>query len=146
MYKLRHTKTADYLFIYNLSKLVNKSRIIQTYGSWDENFQKEVFNKKFNIKNIKIITLDGLDIGSLEIETTKNNIHINEIQLLPKYQGRGIGTKILQDLIIHAKLNKIDLDLKVLKINPAKRLYERIGFIICKETNTHYFMNFITRP
>lgn len=145
MYQLKKSKKEDYDFIYELGKLVNKERVIKTYGSWDEDFQKEYFKKKFDVNKIKLITFNNQNIGMLETEKTKNNIHIEEIQLLPEYQGKGIGTKVLQDIIEDAKQKKVNLDLRVMKINPAKKLYERLGFVIVGETETHYLMNMINK-
>lgn len=65
----------------------------------------------------------------------ENEIPLASIRLLPKFQNRGIGTKIILDLI--EKSNK-PVKLKVLKVNPARKLYERLGFKVSGETETHF--------
>ena len=50
------------------------------------------------------------------------------IALLPGYRGRGIGTALLGRLIEAARTSYPALALSVSAHNPAKRLYERLGF------------------
>jgi ribosomal protein S18 acetylase RimI-like enzyme len=50
------------------------------------------------------------------------------IALLPGYRGRGVGTALLGRLIEAARPSYPALALSVSAHNPAKRLYERLGF------------------
>jgi GNAT superfamily N-acetyltransferase len=45
----------------------------------------------------------------------------------PEWRGRGVGTR-LQDLLQHADRTHERVSLSVSLLNPARRLYERIGF------------------
>ena len=63
------------------------------------------------------------------------------ISLLPEYRGLGIGTRLLNDLLLllqeHGYLRA---SLSVQKENPALRLYQRTGFHIVAERETEYVM------
>lgn len=63
------------------------------------------------------------------------------ISLLPEYHGLGIGTRLLNDLLLllqeHGYLRA---SLSVQKENPALRLYQRTGFHIVAERETEYVM------
>ena len=63
------------------------------------------------------------------------------ISLLPEYRGLGIGTRLLNDLLLllqeHGYLRA---SLSVQKGNPALRLYQRTGFRIVAERGTEYLM------
>lgn len=63
------------------------------------------------------------------------------ISLLPEYRGLGIGTRLLNDLLLllqeHGYLRA---SLSVQKENPALRLYQRAGFRIVAERGTEYLM------
>jgi ribosomal protein S18 acetylase RimI-like enzyme len=61
------------------------------------------------------------------------------IAILPEFQNQGIGTAILQKIIGAAPTHK-PLRLQVFKINPARRLYERLGFVKTGATRTHLCM------
>ena len=56
------------------------------------------------------------------------------------YQGSGIGTRILKEQLLADKKSNINTILQVFKENPAKKLYEKVGFEVYDETNTHYKM------
>jgi ribosomal protein S18 acetylase RimI-like enzyme len=55
------------------------------------------------------------------------------IAVLPQYVGRGIGTLLLQHLLEVAKQRYPRMALSVRTTNPAKRLYERMGFVVTEE-------------
>lgn len=50
------------------------------------------------------------------------------MSLLPEYRGRGIGTKLLRQLLANAGKRFDAISLSVSVTNPARRLYEREGF------------------
>jgi ribosomal protein S18 acetylase RimI-like enzyme len=46
----------------------------------------------------------------------------------PSLHGQGFGTQLIQSVITEARHAGASLKLDVLKTNPARRLYERLGF------------------
>lgn len=50
------------------------------------------------------------------------------IALFPGYRNRGVGTRLIEDLVAHATPLYPALSLAVVDTNPAIRLYQRIGF------------------
>lgn len=63
------------------------------------------------------------------------------ISLLPEYRGLGIGTRLLNDLLLLLRENgHLRVSLSVQKENPALRLYQRTGFRIVAEKDTEYLM------
>jgi ribosomal protein S18 acetylase RimI-like enzyme len=56
------------------------------------------------------------------------------IAVLPEYLGRGVGTQLLTHLLETAKKRYTAVVLSVRATNPAKRLYERMGFVVIKKT------------
>ena len=63
---------------------------------------------------------------------------IGMFAILPDYQGMGIGTQILTNVL---KENKdVRIYLKTYKENPARNLYQRVGFKKYDETETHWLM------
>ena len=55
------------------------------------------------------------------------------IAVLPEYLGHGVGTLLLQHLLEAAKQRYPRVVLSVRTANPAKRLYERMGFVVTGE-------------
>lgn len=64
---------------------------------------------------------------------------------MPTHQNLGIGTRVLKDIIWRSTRAKKDLRLSVgLKNQKARRLYERLGFVVETVSETHYHM--VRRP
>lgn len=75
-----------------------------------------------------IIGFDGREIGFLSWEVRLNYVYFNNIQIHPDYRGRGLGTRLIQHVIAEAEQLRLPIRLRVLKGNPAKDLYLRLGF------------------
>jgi ribosomal protein S18 acetylase RimI-like enzyme len=55
-------------------------------------------------------------------------------------QGKGIGTSVIQDLLHLAEHRSQAVTLAVMKINPAVRLYQRLGFHPTHEDDYKVYM------
>ena len=133
---LRPIKTEDFEFLWKLHNAALKNYVEQTWG-WDETFQRKTFEADFDPKNGEIIVFDGNDIGFWWTIEKENEILLASIRLLPEFQNRKIGTRLIQELIRDSEKS---IRLQVLKINPARNLYEKLGFKIEGETGTHFLM------
>ncbi|WP_328994115.1 GNAT family N-acetyltransferase [Kribbella sp. NBC_01245] len=86
-----------------------------------------------------VIEVDGEAVGRLRIARNAESIELCGIQLLPRVQGRGIGTAIIESLQSEATGAGLPLDIGVEKDNPnARRLYERLGCRQIGETDREY--------
>ena len=75
------------------------------------------------------------------------SVEIGEIQIQPSYQRRGIGSRVLSDVINQAHKRGKSLALSVaLKNEPAYRFYQRHGFREMSQTETHYQLQCDPRP
>ncbi len=63
-----------------------------------------------------------------------------DVCVLPDFQGKGIGTKVLNQSIekFLSEYNNLSIFLKVHPENPALKLYERIGFQAIKDSEGNY--------
>lgn len=136
---LRVATPEDYGFLFQLQRSTMKDYVQQTWG-WDETWQQEYFQQHFNPASCQIINSRGEDIGVLSVESGSEEILLHNIQLIPEYQGKGIGTSLINSILEEARQSGRQVALQVLKVNPARRLYERLGFIEIGQTETHYLM------
>jgi ribosomal protein S18 acetylase RimI-like enzyme len=136
---LRPASEGDISFLYDLHVATMKSYIDQTWG-WDDAFQDSLFKKNYVPAEFQVITFDGADIGMLSIEEREAEIFLRTIKIHPNYQNKGIGTAIISKMIAEGTLRMKPVGLRVLKVNPAKKLYDRLGFSTIEETDTHYIM------
>jgi GNAT superfamily N-acetyltransferase len=138
-YRLRSASYLDFSFLYDLNVLTMQSYVAQTWG-WNDAFQQAYFREHFKPALYRIIIVDDVAAGAVSVEHLQDEVHLAELQLLPDYQHRGIGTRIIQSIYIDAALDGLPVTLQVLKVNPARQLYERLGFHITGETETHFLM------
>ena len=88
----------------------------------------------------EILELDGQCIGLLKILREPTEWRVVQVQLLPEYQGSGIGGRLLGALVAQARDAGVSIALSVLKGNPARHLYERLGFEITSEGERVFHM------
>ena len=135
----RQVSVADYDFLLAL-RSETMGRYAEKIYSWDEDTQEEYFRKTFKPKDMKIIQCAGTDVGMCYVVEEDECYSIKRMEILPEYQNRGIGTEILRKILKRAEQEDKTVRLRVFKINPARRFYERHGFQITGETETHYYM------
>src|SRR4051794_6062798 len=70
----------------------------------------------------------GEDIGRLYIERWPSQHRIIDIAFLPEHRGKGFGDALLRDLMDEAAAAGKAVSIHVEKLNPAMRLYRRLGF------------------
>ena len=144
-YALRPATAGDYDFIYKVKTTTLREYIAQTWG-WNEVDQQARFGALFDPAQWQVVQLDGRDIGVLCLEREEGGLFLANIEILPPFQNRGIGTRIIEDILASARRDCLPVRLQVLKVNPARRLYERLGFVVTGETDTHYLMGCPPEP
>jgi ribosomal protein S18 acetylase RimI-like enzyme len=75
-----------------------------------------------------VILVDGAPAGRLYLDRRQNELLIVDIALLPEHRGNGVGGTILRDLLAEAAAAGKPVRIHVEHLNPALRLYERLGF------------------
>jgi len=136
---LRAATQADAGFLYDVLKATMQAYVAQTWG-WDERDQQARFRQEFEPGADRIMVLDGEDIGVISVERRTDEVFLDKIYILPRYQGRGIGSELINGVLAQAFGRDLPVTLRVLKVNPAKRLYERLGFVEVGETDASYLM------
>jgi len=102
--------------------------IKKTWG-WDEAWQLTDFDRRLAAYVVSIIEAEHRAAGSLWLEWKPDSLYIHEVQVLPEFQGKGLGTEVVQHVIKQGAHRRLPVTLSVVPANPrAKRLYERLGF------------------
>jgi ribosomal protein S18 acetylase RimI-like enzyme len=80
---------------------------------------------------------DRIGVAGAELRTLggafapKKTLHISVVYVAPGFRRRGIGGKLIATILDWGRSGKSEqCDLNVLKANPAKSLYENLGFSI----------------
>ena len=134
-------KDTDYEFVYEVKKNAYKKYVEECWGAWIEEDQRNYFEKFITtVKPNAFIIMNGdQKIGFYNGEVLENgNYEIGNICIIPEYQGKGIGTKLLKDKLEENKDR--DIEIQYFKQNPVGSLYARLGFVPNGETQFHYQM------
>ncbi|MGI8555991.1 MAG: GNAT family N-acetyltransferase [Pyrinomonadaceae bacterium] len=137
--KLRVATPEDYDFLYALHCTTMRDYIEETWG-WDEVWQQNHFKQHFQPEANQIILLNGCEVGRIEMGCNENGVRIGNIQILPANQSKGVGSHVILNIVRQAQQQKQPVTLQVLKVNPARRLYERLGFVVEGEDDAHFKM------
>lgn len=88
----------------------------------------------------EVLVSDGTPVGLLKVRRLPDEWEIVQIQLAPRLQGQGIGRSLLEGILADAAVAGVDVKLSVLKANPARLLYEKLGFKRVEEDAHEYYM------
>lgn len=138
--KFRKAQATDSDFVFTVKKAAFREYVEQIWG-WDDTYQKELHNRRFASQDLRIIQFNGTDVGFLSTSSTTDTLNVDQVYILPEYQGRGFGAVCMRDIIDDAGLEQKSVTLQVLKINTrATAFYQRLGFAIVDENSTHFQM------
>jgi GNAT superfamily N-acetyltransferase len=93
-----------------------------------------------------IVEAAGEPVGRLYLDARDDDVHLIDISLIAARRGAGIGTAIVEDLIDQARGLGRTITLYVEPPNPARRLYERLGFAPDPERETAVYEMMVWRP
>jgi ribosomal protein S18 acetylase RimI-like enzyme len=131
----------DFDFLFRLHKLAMREYVEASFGPWDEAWQIAYFRRHFNPNVLQVIQHNGLDVGVLYVQERVEELFVANLEILPEYQRRGIGTAVIRKLTAAAERQSKPVALQVLKTNiAARRLYRRLGFVVTGENETHDIM------
>ena len=137
---LRTACQDDKEFVFQVKRASMREYIEQTWG-WDEQFQRKLHERRFESQEFQIVSVDGHDVGIMSAALEADCVFLNQIYILPGHQGRGIGGKCMLTVFERATRSNLPVKLKVLKVNRrAAAFYERLGFTITGDTDTHLLM------
>lgn len=125
-YTIRPANPEDYWYCYQLTKTNMLDLFTRHWGGW----VPAKFREGFDVAAVSIIVIAGRRVGYSSVKRRPYGLYVDNIQLSRPLQGRGLGTIILKQLI--ADNPTTDIHLTTFSDNPARRLYDRLGFIVTK--------------
>lgn len=95
--------------------------------------QDHGYRTRFPNARFDVIECDAAPIGRLVVDRSEGEIRVVDVALLPERRNRGIGTSLLRALLAEAAANGQAVTLHVARDNPARSLYQRLGFATVSE-------------
>ncbi len=104
------------------------------------NAQHAWYQEHYVGASFDVILVDGVPAGRLYVHRREREIRLVDIAFLPEFRNRGLGTRLLRDLLAESEAAGMPLTIHVEKFNPAMRLYQRLGFNRIDETGPYDLM------
>ena len=136
----RSARPDDDEFAFGVLKETMREYAVATWGTWWEDESRREITEQVRAGRTAIIEFDGVRIGIQLVERAKTHIQLEQLYISKAFQRRGFGTQLLKRLIAEARDSKLPIRLRVLTVNPARALYERLGFIAVEVTKERVFM------
>lgn len=143
-----HTRAStpgDRVFLHGLHHATYRDVVVRQFGIWDEQRQDESFVQTLSDCEFRIVEVDGVPVGAIGVDERDDGVRLVELQILPTWQGKGLGSALLHDLMLDAKTKNKPIRLRVLRENRARSLYERNGFTVIEDAGHVYVMEWQPR-
>ncbi len=105
------------------------------------------FQAAFPDAMFRIALIDGKPVGRIAIDWNRNGAaHTVDIAVMPDFHGSGIGRAMLRAWLDVADDYGLASTLEVIADNPARRIYERLGFMPTGDMDETYAAIKMVRP
>jgi GNAT superfamily N-acetyltransferase len=134
---LRPSNLADLEWIVELRAEVMRTDL-ERLGRYDPDRIRQRLRDGFDASRTRVIVVDGADVGSIAVRTADDGRWIEHFYLAAAVQGRGVGGEVLRAVLAEPGIQPFRLN--VLQGSPARRLYERHGFVLDSEDEVDVFL------
>ena len=137
-YRLVRAVVRDQRWLDQLRRSVYRDLFIAAFGRWDEARHARDTSECWDRGQISIIEVHGERVGMIQILDQTGFVEIGEFQIQPSHQSRGIGSRILSDVVdqAHKRGKRVTLSVN-LKNERANEFFRRCGFQHVAQTETH---------
>lgn len=143
---LRPAQPIDAPLFYDVIALTMRDYIVATWGEWDEGRVREESKANASSPNAQVVLVEANPAGVLTVERHPDHLQLEQLYLLPRYQGLGVGTQLVREVLAQTQATSLPLRLRVLAVNPARRFYERLGFVATEITRERVYMERAPQP
>jgi GNAT superfamily N-acetyltransferase len=147
--ELRPATDADRDFLFRLyaSTREEELRLVDWTDERKETFLRQQFaaqdlhyRENYPGAQRDIILIAGQPAGRLYIHRGSDEIRLMDIALVPEFRGAGLGTQLIQDVLAEGERVGKPVTIHVEVFNPARRLYERLGFTNKVDKGVYWLM------
>jgi ribosomal protein S18 acetylase RimI-like enzyme len=110
----------------------------RTFTDWQSQQQEAHYALHYPACERLVVERDA-PIGRLYVNTAAE-VRLMEVTLLPQWRNQGIGTTLTRLVLEYADFLRLPASLHVEPFNPAKRMYERLGFAVVETRGIYEFM------
>jgi GNAT superfamily N-acetyltransferase len=120
-------------------------------AAWPEDVRRPFLDQQFQAQTVyyaraypnaerSIILSHTEPIGRLILDRSGETWTLVDVALVPAWRGKGIGGALVGTILSAAATAGARVSLSVEVLNPARSLYERLGFVVIEEAIPHLSM------
>jgi ribosomal protein S18 acetylase RimI-like enzyme len=102
--------------------------------------QHAYYQEHYAGADFDVVLADGEPVGRLYLARWTREHRIVDIAILPAHRNRGLGTELLRRILAEADGAGKPVSIHVEMHNPARRLYDRLGFVPLEERGVYLLM------
>ena len=134
---IRPATAGDGEWLFALHEAAMRPAVERDRRTWDAGSQRARFVARPE-RDVRVVELDGDRVAAVRLDVDPDGaLRIGLLEVDPAWQRQGIGTKVIEALDEEAARSGAALTLRVRHGNEARRLYERLGFAVEAEDDTH---------
>lgn len=108
--------------------------------------QDSYYRQTFPNASYDLIVADSEVLGRLYIDRGPEAFLVIDLALLPAHRRHGLGTTLLERVLAEAGEAGKPVRIHVEQFNPARRLYERLGFEVVEDQGVYLLMESAPQP
>lgn len=113
------------------AKKMVRENMASYYKQYDIKWNDDLFDQSWSEFDNFQIFRGNIKVGVLRLWRELSDLYIRDLQISQTFQNQGIGTNAVEYARTLAESEGIKfVKLRVFESNPAKELYERLGFIV----------------
>jgi ribosomal protein S18 acetylase RimI-like enzyme len=85
----------------------------------------------------QLVEVDHRPVGRILVDAGTGDRYVVDLALLPTHRGQGLGRALLEEVQLEAARDGVGVRLSVEDGNPARSLYERLGFVAISSHGLH---------
>jgi ribosomal protein S18 acetylase RimI-like enzyme len=100
----------------------------QAFVAMQFDAQRGHYRREYPSARFEIVERHGTPVGRLYIDERPGDIRVMDITITPQARSQGIGGALLADVLARGRESGRTVSIHVELHNPARRLYDRLGF------------------
>jgi ribosomal protein S18 acetylase RimI-like enzyme len=111
------SNVADVDFVRTVRHEAYREVAERQFGTWDLAFQDRHFAEAWANGSYTVVLCDGQACGYFGMDEFADHLYVREIVIAPAFQGRGIGTALLEQVLERAGKQGRQVRLRTLNAN-----------------------------
>ncbi|WP_372770979.1 nucleotidyltransferase family protein [Pseudoalteromonas sp.] len=140
MIKLQKATFEDVGYLLTLRKLTMHQYLEQAGLPCTDEAHLARINYQFSLTHLIILNNQVAGMVKYGYLADQATWYIYQIQIHPDFQNKGLGSKVISEIIETANTQEDNVALSVLKQNPARFLYFNLGFVMVGEDNNELLL------